>query len=400
MTGRRQEDIAYFTGARVRPGALESMKVNPLLTKVSDKDKNKMKNDDALIDVMANIYTLIKNNSEEQKRQLEIDKNLNIDKEKQREKWHSDLINALTGIGGKKSTATPVKKEGGGMFEFLKSMIEDAVKGIQEVINNLKTLVGPVVDFFNSIRKFVGPLLDFLGSNLFALLTSSAGILAVTTIGSLAALLFLAKSEKDKIEANPNAPEYKDNPYAMSLRGEAKNIGQATAQNQRKAIKQIPRKQVEDFVNSDFSDKELQQELGGDRKTLKQWLISNPKPSAMYQAPVAAIAGQPNTAVPASSVPETSNTPTPPTKSAMPVSATPMPPAPADTGSRVQSAISQNIEMNLDQDTSKIVTIDNSKTVNASGGASAPAISMDSSVTVRTDDPTLQNILKKITRQV
>ena len=80
--------------------------------------------------------------------------------------------------------------------------------------------------------------------------------------------------------------------------------------------------------------------------------------------------------------------------------AAPMPATPAPTGTRVQSAIGQNIDMNLNQDTTKIVAIDNSKTMNATGGASTPAITMDSSVTVRTDDPTLQNILKKITRQV
>ena len=199
----------------------------------------------------------------------------------------------------------------------------------------------------------------------------------------------------------------------MSLRGEAKNIGQAAAQNERKAVKQFPRKQVEDFVNSDFSDKELQQELGGDRKTLKQWLVNNPKPGAMYQAPVAALTGQPNTAVPAGGVPQATNmatpvnpvsdTPSTPATEAKPPAApttTPMPAAPADTGTRVQSAINMNNEMNLDQGSSKTVLIDNSKTVNASGGASGPAISMDSSVMVRTDDPTLQNILKKITRQV
>jgi len=418
MTGRRQEDIAHFTGARVRAGALESMKVNPLVTKIPEGDKRSMKKNDGLADVLARIYNLIKTNSEELKLQSEIDKNLSIDREKQKEKWHSDLIKALTGVGGKTTTATPAKKEGGGFFDgimdFIKNMIESSIKGVMDLIKNLKTLVQPAVDFFKSIGRLVSPLLEFLGSKFFAFLTSSAGLLGVTTIGALAALLFLGKAEKEKIEANPNAPEYKDNPYAMSLRGEAKNIGQATAQNQRKATKQIPRKQVEDFVKSDLTDKELVAELGGDRKTLKKWLIDNPKPGAMYQAPVAAIAGQPNTSVPAGGVPQktdkamavpaTSATSSPSATSGGSESSTPtttpMPPVPADTGSRVQSAINQNISMNLDQDTSKTVIIDNSKSVNASGGSSAPAISMDSSVMVRTDDPTLRNIFKNLTRQV
>jgi muramidase (phage lysozyme) len=45
------------------------------------------------------------------------------------------------------------------------------------------------------------------------------------------------RANKQKIEANPNAPEFKDNPYAMVLRGEAKTLGQAAAMNQRKALR-------------------------------------------------------------------------------------------------------------------------------------------------------------------
>ena len=418
LTGRSNEDISYFTGTRIKARQVQA-KMNPLVTKVSEGDRRKMKKGDGLADVMSKIYNLIKANMEEQKEQHEVQHNLNIDKEKQREKWHSELIKALTGTGGKTTTATPEKKEGGGglfdgIMDFIKSMIEKSIKGVMDVINNLKTLVQPALDFFKAIGKLVSPLLEFIGSKFFAFLTSSVGLLGVTTIGSLAALLFLGKAEKEKIEDNPNAPEYKDNPYAMSLRGEAKNIGQATAQNQRKATKQIPRKQVEDFVNSDFTDKELMTELGGDRKTLKKWLVDNPKPGAMYQAPVAAIAGQPNTSVPAGGVPQKTDkaaiVPAAPAASSPPATsggsespvptAIPMPPAPADTGSRVQTAINQNIDMNLDQDTSKTVFIDNSKSVNAGGGSSAPAVTMDSSVTVRTDDPTLQNIFKKLVRPV
>ena len=43
--------------------------------------------------------------------------------------------------------------------------------------------------------------------------------------------------------------------------------------------------------------------MGNDRPTLKKWLTDNPKRDAMYQAPVAAIAGQPQTAIPAGGLP-------------------------------------------------------------------------------------------------
>ena len=58
----------------------------------------------------------------------------------------------------------------------------------------------------------------------------------------------LSSVEREKIKANPNAPEYKDNPYAMFLRGEAKSEGAAAKTNTAKAVKQIPRQEITQSV--------------------------------------------------------------------------------------------------------------------------------------------------------
>lgn len=96
----------------------------------------------------------------------------------------------------------------------------------------------------------------------------------------------LAAEEKEKIRENPNAPEYKDNPYAMVVRGEAKTEAEAGEINRQKTQKQYRRNEIEEFVKSDLTDRELTQEFGTDREGLKKWLSENTSRGAMYQAPV------------------------------------------------------------------------------------------------------------------
>jgi len=417
MTGRSQEDMAYFTGARIRSSSMENMKVNPLVTKVSDGDQTKMKKNDGLADVMARIYNLIKNNSDEQKRQLEIDKNLNVDREKQREKWHSDLIHALTGSRSVTVTATPAKKENGGIFDTLMKMVEDFVKPLMEKINEWKLLLAPIFDFLGILGKGAIQILLRLGG--FLLSPLGAALIAGA---SLLALLAMDKNPKSTTEGIINA--------GATDGGMAEAIMSATEASDENAIQAKKNNLLANRTSSEKSflpwkDSDLQKDylekIGWDEKsgtTKKErsggavgidetgkLILKKTTATPMPSEKTTSSTGSPTTASAMSSnsngsdsssgAPSSSATTTPES-----ITASPMPPAPADTGTRVQSAIGQNIDMNLDQGSSKIIAIDNSKTVNASGGSSGPAISMDSSVMVRTDDPTLQNILKKIIKQV
>jgi hypothetical protein len=70
-----------------------------------------------------------------------------------------------------------------------------------------------------------------------ALAASRAPVLGTMAAqGMLAAPYLGAAYEQARIRAYPNAPEYKDNPYAMMTRGEAATQGQAGAMNTRSAL--------------------------------------------------------------------------------------------------------------------------------------------------------------------
>jgi hypothetical protein len=422
LTGRREEDIAHFTGARVRASSMEAMKVNPLVTKVSDGAQGKMKKNDGLADVMARIYNLIKSNIADQKDQREVEKNLAVSKDREREKWHKELVEAITGMSGGTQTASPAKEKKGGIFDAIANMIGDFIKPILESLAKWKEMLSPLMDF-----------LGYLGKNAISALTRLAGFL-ISPLGvglvfagaSIAALLALLK-----FDTNPEATTKGIINAGAVDGGMAESIMAATEASDENAVqakknnllaaRESNEKSLLPWKDSDLQ-KDYLKKIGWDEKTgtTKEERSSgaigiDETGKLVYKKTTA-------TALPAGVTPSTagggrgsaSAAASDPRRVDSSVSsdgggdstttpvatASPMPAAPAETGSRVQSAISQNNDMNLDQNKSSSVMVDNSSTVNAGGGTPPPAISMDSSVMVRTDDPTLQNILKKLVRQV
>lgn len=423
MTGRREEDIAHFTGTRVRASSMEAMKVNPLVTKVSDGAQGKMKKNDGLADVMARIYNLIKSNIKEQKDERKIEKNLAVSKERERDKWHKELVEAITGMGGGPQTASPEKGKKGGFFDAIQKMIEDFMKPLIESLSKWKELLAPLTEF-----------LGFLGKNAISALARLAGFL-VSPLGlalivagaSIVGLLALLKADTD-----PEATTKGIINAGSADGGMAESIVAATEASDENAVqakknnllaeRDSSEKSLVPWKDSDLQKKYLEK-IGWDEKTgttkderssgaigidetgklVYKKTTATPLPAGVTPSTAGGGRGSASAAavdprrVDGSSV-ESSATAEPTATASL--TASPMPAAPAETGTRVQSAISQNNAMALDQNTSSSVMIDNSNTVNAGGGTPPPAISMDSSVMVRTDDPTLQNILKKITRQV
>jgi hypothetical protein len=112
--------------------------------------------------------------------------------------------------------------------------------------------------------------------------TAVAAAPAALVAGAVLAPFIMAGHEKDKIAANPNAPEYKDNPEAMRVRGEAGSIKEAGAINTQKVIKSAGRRELQDVIASDLTDEEVKKEYGRDKAGLKKWLEENPK-SNRYQ---------------------------------------------------------------------------------------------------------------------
>jgi len=422
LTGRSNEDISYFTGRKIKARQVQA-KINPLVTKVSEGDRRKMKKGDGLADVMSKIYNLIKANMEEQKEQHEVQHNLNIDKEKQRKKWHEDLVKALGGFSGKTVTVTAQKKEGGGLFDNIMKMIEGFIE------NMFGGLVKKIKDFFSgglfeSLFNFLkGPVFGLLSSGakwLFALLTGPEALIAALVAGGIAAAVFAGKTLGGAIEKSQDerAQQQGGAKAVTALQKQRENYDalnesgmeteeQAKAKQEYDAAVKEKQNLVTTFMNKKGYKRYKKTFMGFDTGgvTFQDKNGKEAPDSLLQQANDYADKTLEKKAEPVTAAPKQTATPTTPAAPAASApapaaSASPAAPEPSSTGTRAQSAISQNNDMNLEPSTPQVVSIDNSKSVNAGGGSSAPAVTMDSSVTVRTDDPTLQNIFKKLVRPV
>jgi hypothetical protein len=129
ITGRSKEDMEYFTGtkSKKRSASPVSTKINPnslkkiedaTSTKVSSGRVSDLKNKDSLSDVLAKMYNLIKKSFDDDKKHRQLENNFKKQKEKEKDKWNQELIEAITGMktkGGKlNSTLKEVKKNKSG----------------------------------------------------------------------------------------------------------------------------------------------------------------------------------------------------------------------------------------------------------------------------------------------
>lgn len=287
--GRSEADIQYFAG-RARPIGGRSYQIGetpkyrgyePVGSSIAGGGDGGKK----LLPTLNKMYDFLKKTHETEIRQRELTANKREELDLEDARRHKELIKTIKAIkvGG---TVKEIKeqKEGTGLFDFLeniknslrdmfKGMIEDALK-VYEWIKDLKILA-KIAELGPKIMSVLG---WFTGTTL------GAALLGIAT--PLALLAYLASNEKEEIEKNPYDPKYKDNPYAMKLRGEAKSVGEATQQNIAKTLKTFRRNEVEDFVKSDQTDAELVEQFGQNREGLKKWLAENPNKGAVYQAPV------------------------------------------------------------------------------------------------------------------
>ena len=167
MTGRSEEDMSYFTGAGRRGKNSThdaNTKKNPMITKIAEGNTQKMKKGDGLADVLSKIYNLIKQDSADRIQHDEVQKNLLVDREKQRQKWHEDLIKALGGKSTLGKTVT-VQKENPDLFDMIKGIVDKMFGGIKDIL-----------EFFTEFRR-----LGFF-KNIFSIL-SKVGIFLASPIG-------------------------------------------------------------------------------------------------------------------------------------------------------------------------------------------------------------------------
>lgn len=243
--------------------------------KVSEDDGNK-----GMKGTLIKIYQFLQKTQELDLRNKEERDNFEESKEAAVEKRHSDLLKALKkltdSIGGE--TIMTAEKTSASPLDIISGILDTTVllkKGFELTKNALKVL---------------GETAGVLGAGAFTALESFGTALGSTAVGAsvvpvaaVAGLAYLGAKEKEKIETNPNAPEYKDNPYAMVLRGEAKSVTEATKINQSRALKGKTREYIKQLVDSGLSDDVLKQETGADKATLMNWLKANPKSGTLFE---------------------------------------------------------------------------------------------------------------------
>jgi hypothetical protein len=380
MLGRSRKDIEYFTG-RARPVSTT--------TKIGKLEKDGGGDSSGMDGMLNKIYDFMKKNREEdtaaRQKQNNFAEEKLMESERTADRRHKDLLKAIEQL--KKDlvpvqTAEKVEEQGSSILGDLADM--------KRVYDILKTAGGWLMTVMS------GPL----G------LASSISALILTPFA-------LSSLEKEKIDKDPYAKEYDNNAYALSVRSklEGGNLteGQAAAQLQQKALKQVPRRTVEDFVKSDLTDKELVQELGADREGLKKWLAENPKREAMYQVPMAGMQTQQSNTPPtpaATPAGETGGAPTA-TPAASETGGAPAPtstpPAPMATpeavpnmGQQLSSVMGQNTDMKLADFAKPLESVvNNLNSLNKStttGKSSLPA--------VRNLEDTFQRMIMNSTRVV
>lgn len=409
MTGRSEEDMSYFTGAGRRgknSTYAANTKKNPMITKIAEGNTQKMKKGDGLADVLSKIYNLIKQDSADRIQHDEVQKNLLVDKEKQRQKWHEELIKAL---GGKSSTtktvSTAEKPKEDGFMSMIEGML-DSILG--------KGMLDKIKGFFSGgLFKTIS---EFFDGKIFSILSSVARFFLFNPIGlallagsSLLALLALDKdpesttkgilnSVNDNAIGSEIAKQQQENVSSDEINKKIE-VRQALLKDAGLMTKYFSTEDQKAYIEKLGVSKAETADLYNDTKKLKvpeKLKEVDPDLYKKLKGGGASPTGVTATPVPASSTPSAETTPAPTTPSASPT-----PAAASPVTQQMQENVNTNNNMKLDESTSpKIITIDNSKTNNMGGGGSGSSISNDSSVPVRTDDDTLQNIFKKNLRMV
>jgi hypothetical protein len=296
LTGRSQSDINYFAGDKGKKG-----NYTQIPTSMATPGEGL---GGSAVEVLNKMLSFMQRSREEDLKKKETAKQFIEEQKNEEQRRHKEFLEILREYTSLSGPTTLVKKEEGGNFlsgfmDTVKAMISSAIEGVKAMFNTALKAYEWIKDLklLSTLAPYAARLATFL-----------AGPVGLALLGavSLAAFLYNANKEKEEIEKDPYAEKYKDNPYAMKLRGEAKSIGQATEINRNKATRQFRRSEIVEYVKSDLTDAELVSSPGApgaDRPTLKKWLDENPKPSAMFQGSVAALAGQPETAIPAGGKP-------------------------------------------------------------------------------------------------
>jgi len=412
--GRSKADMRYFTDTRnIKTGGSKTSPVAggfdsaALYSKVGEGIRPKLKSGDSVSDVLAKLYNLILLNNQQESKQRKLERNFRKEHESEKERRNKELIDALT---GKKVTVTTVEKksEGPSFFELIAKAIEGVKTWVDNFVNGLFGWLNPLkwLAELGSFEILAGKFLSFLrvGGALSALI---AAAIAGYKIGENIVAPWI-DSQIKLITKNPNATL---GTWIESKFGPSKEVDKKlNSDNMELKIKSFEKKgsieedeltEMKKNMNSrigtykDMTEEQFQRvnklvHISPASAQMKAATLLPDKEKRIYGKKADGGFGKISAASPAAS----SETPTlSPAPTAAPTAAEPSP-----VGARVQSAITQNEDLKMSENTTpQIIKMDNSKSTTTQGSG-GPMI--DSSVTVRTDDVSLQKITRQNLRPV
>ena len=458
MTGRSQQDISYFAGGKKGNSAagitqdtnMENIG-RALYTNVSEGQRQRMRKGDSATNVLAKLYNLMKKNYEAEENRRELDINFKYKEENLKEKRHAELMEAIT---GKKYTSTKTakpEKESGGLFDSLIEKIKEFFGPVLEYVEMLKKF------FSEKTLQLLSRIMSFFEGG--ALGAALLGIAGLAALGLLLNKLSKGLEEKaedlggtgalesESEEQTSYATGAADGDMAVLQAVQAQNENKESPADRRVRLIKEFQTDVQDYLkpkgfNKVKEDKdgrfyfedsdgnppppELLKEarvyaqneqdkrkVTGEKKKIQNIstgtlirgeesdarggqgtsLYASVDPRRTDMSPSPSDTGGGAAMVSPKGIPSTSSLQETPT-------ATMAPPAPNPVGEQVQKSISQNNDLLIKEPEPRIITIDNSKSVNMSGGNKGSGLIRDGSVDVRIDDPTLQKTQRQSFRPV
>ena len=206
VLGRSDKDIQYFAGGRrgnyagnVTQDSDLSAIQPALYTKVAEGQNQRMKKGEGVASVLGKLYNLMKLNYTEEEKRRELDINFKYKQEQQKEKWHEELLEAITGIKGTGSATKVTKPKDGGLFG-----------GLGDMFKKIKDMIDKLLKPFEWLKEF-----GSLESLAMRLLAPSLGgllgpiILAGIAIAATAALAAYVSGKTTEF-IKKNVPDMKE----------------------------------------------------------------------------------------------------------------------------------------------------------------------------------------------
>jgi hypothetical protein len=208
MTGNAEVDATTKTkqntvaNKSIIPDTLENIQT-ALHTKVSEGQNTQlMRKGDGVATILSKLFLFLKKSHQEETKRYEIENNFHEQRQKEKQKWHDELIYAITGsnvggttvvkVGEEKTEDSLLSKIG----KFVLDIIDGTLKGIDRFFEGLKLKLKPLLGFLATIGTgILGALASFLLSPL------GLTLLALFSVGALATMIshYLTKWAKEEM---------------------------------------------------------------------------------------------------------------------------------------------------------------------------------------------------------